>query len=244
MTPRPSTITTWTSTNGTTFTSFGAPISVTQYLGQPGGLKVGVFAKHDGSADDTVQFDAFNVVAGTADPQTRGRQLRRRRRLCPQNDEFDGTALDAEVGRRATRRRPTWPSPAASLALTTAQGDVSGANFTARNILLQEVPERPVDGDHEARPHGDRPRTARPRGLVVIYGSSARTTSPRRRSSTRPTPILSGQPMNGKWAERVLTVQRRPSRGTLAAASTRTPGALTPPTSDLWLRRDATTART
>ena len=33
------TITTWSSTNGTTFTSFGAPISVTQYLSQPGGLR-------------------------------------------------------------------------------------------------------------------------------------------------------------------------------------------------------------
>ena len=58
--------------NGTTFASFGAPISVTQYLSQPGGLKVGVFAKHDGGrADDIAQFDAFNVVSG-ADPQTPG----------------------------------------------------------------------------------------------------------------------------------------------------------------------------
>ena len=29
------TITTWTSTNGATFTSFGAPISVSQYLSRP-----------------------------------------------------------------------------------------------------------------------------------------------------------------------------------------------------------------
>ena len=32
------------STNGTTFTSFGAPISVPQYLSQAGGLKVGVLS--------------------------------------------------------------------------------------------------------------------------------------------------------------------------------------------------------
>ena len=31
-------VTTWTSTNGTTFASFGAPISVTQYLGPAGRL--------------------------------------------------------------------------------------------------------------------------------------------------------------------------------------------------------------
>ena len=46
------TVTTWSSTNGTTFASFGAPISVTQYLSQAGGLRVGVFAKHDAAADD------------------------------------------------------------------------------------------------------------------------------------------------------------------------------------------------
>ena len=65
-------VTTWTSTNGTTFASFGAPISVTQYLNRPGGFRVGLFAKHDGSGDDEVGVDAFNVVTGTADPQTPG----------------------------------------------------------------------------------------------------------------------------------------------------------------------------
>ena len=55
-------VTTWTSTNGTTFASFGAPIPVAQYLNQPGGFRIGLFAKHDGSGNDTVQFDAFNVV--------------------------------------------------------------------------------------------------------------------------------------------------------------------------------------
>ena len=46
------TITTWTSTNGTSFVKFGEAISVEQYLNQPGGLKVGLFGKHDGSGDD------------------------------------------------------------------------------------------------------------------------------------------------------------------------------------------------
>ena len=57
-----------------------------------GGLRVGVFAKHDGAADDTVQFDAFNVVAGT-DPQTPGDDCGGTGG-CPQIDEFNGTALD------------------------------------------------------------------------------------------------------------------------------------------------------
>ena len=87
-------ITTWTSTNGTTFSSFGAPISIAQYLNQPGGFRIGLFGKHDGSGDDTVHFDAFNVVAGTADPQTPGDDCGGAGQ-CPQNDEFDGTALDA-----------------------------------------------------------------------------------------------------------------------------------------------------
>ena len=65
-------LTTWTSTNGTTFASFGAPIPVAQYLNQPGGFRIGLFAKHDGSGNDTVQFDAFNVVPASANPQTPG----------------------------------------------------------------------------------------------------------------------------------------------------------------------------
>ena len=40
---------------------------VVQYLSEPGGLRVGLFGKHDGSGDDEVQVDAFNVVAGTDD---------------------------------------------------------------------------------------------------------------------------------------------------------------------------------
>ena len=101
-----------------------------------------MFAKHDGSGDDMVEFDAFNVVAGTADPQTPGDDCGGADAQCPQNDEFEGTALDEK-----------WevvnPSPAGlavgggNLTLTTAQGDVFGANFTAQNILLQEVPEGP-----------------------------------------------------------------------------------------------------
>ncbi len=47
-------------------------ITVEQYLNQPGGLRVGLFGKHDGSGDDEVGVDAFNVVSGTADPQTPG----------------------------------------------------------------------------------------------------------------------------------------------------------------------------
>ena len=81
-------LTTWTSTNGTTFASFGAPIPVAQYLNQPGGFRIGLFAKHDGSGNDTVQFDAFNVVPA---PRTRRRR-----------------ATTAVAARRVTprRRRP------------------------------------------------------------------------------------------------------------------------------------------
>jgi hypothetical protein len=47
-------------------------MSVDEYLSEPGGLRVGVFGKHDGSGDDVVPVDAFNVVLGSADPQTPG----------------------------------------------------------------------------------------------------------------------------------------------------------------------------
>ena len=222
-------ITTWSSTNGTTFTSFGAPISVTQYLSQPGGLRVGVFAKHDaGGTDDIAQFDAFNVVAG-ADPQTSGEDCGGVGG-CPQVDEFDGTALD-----------PKWeianPTPAnvavggGNLSLTSAAGDVSGANFTARNILLQAVPQGPWAVTTKLDP-----TTINANGQaagLVIYGSN----NPNYVAKTAiqyKTTDLSGQPLNGIWAERVLTVNNAIS----SAYGGQYPntGKLTPTGNSLWLR--------
>ena len=65
-------ISTWTSTDGATFEDFGQPMPVDEYLSEPGGLRVGLFAKHDGSGDDVAPIDAFNIVEGSADPQTPG----------------------------------------------------------------------------------------------------------------------------------------------------------------------------
>ena len=100
-------ITTWTSTNGTTFTSFGAPISIQQYLNQPGGFRIGLFGKHDGSGDDTVDVDAFNVVTGSADPQTPGDDCGGS--SCIRSDEFDA-GLDTQ---RWSFRHPTTPESGA-----------------------------------------------------------------------------------------------------------------------------------
>ena len=116
-----------------------APISVEQYLNQPGGFRIGLFGKHDGSGDDEVQVDAFNVVAGSADPQTPGDHCGGTTQ-CPHNDEFEGTALDEKW--EVVNPTPSELSVGGgNLTLTTAQGDVFGANFTAHNILMQEVPE-------------------------------------------------------------------------------------------------------
>ena len=206
---------------------------VTQYLGQPGGLRVGLFAKHDGCGQRHGR-QSTRSTSSSAPPTRRraGDDCGGDRRLCPQIDEFDGTALDPKW-EIATRRRPTWPSRGGKLALTSAQGDVSGANFTARNILLQDVPQGPWTVTDEARPHGDRPERRRPRAWWST-APAARTTSPRSAIQYK-TNDLSGQPMNGIWAERVLTVN-----GTI----TRHVGRPVPehrqahrrPTSDLWLR--------
>ena len=160
------TITTWTSTNGTTFTKFGEPINVEQYLNQPGGLKVGLFGKHDGSGDDVVDVDAFNVVSGTADPQTPGDDCGAAGQ-CPQNDEFDGTALD-------DKWEVVNPNPQAltvgggNLTLTTAAGDVSRHELHGPEHPPAGRAGGPVDGHGEARPHGD-PANGQAAG-VVLYG--------------------------------------------------------------------------
>jgi PKD repeat protein/glucose/arabinose dehydrogenase/type 1 glutamine amidotransferase len=65
-------VSTWTSIDGTTFVNFGANVPVDEYLSEPGGLRIGLFAKHDGSGDDEVQIDEFNLVHGSTDPQTPG----------------------------------------------------------------------------------------------------------------------------------------------------------------------------
>jgi len=222
------TITTWSSANGTTFASFGAPISVTQYLSQPGGLRVGVFSKHDGSADSSVDFDAFNVVAG-ADPQTPGDSCGGLPG-CPQGDEFDGTALD-----------PKWeivnPTPAnlavadGKLSLTTAQGDVNGASFTARNILLQAAPAGPwqmtAKLDHTTISQNGRA------GGIVLYGAQSPNYFAKFGIQYKTTD-LSGNPMNGIWAERALTSNG--ANNNAHGGQYPNSGKLTPPTADLWLR--------
>ena len=98
-------ITTWTSTNGTSFVKFGQAIKVDQYLNQPGGLKVGLFGKHDGSGDDVVDVDAFNVVSGTADPQTPGDDCGAASRAVPADRRVRRHAARAASGRSSTRTR-------------------------------------------------------------------------------------------------------------------------------------------
>ena len=113
-TPAANQVTTWTSTNGTTFASFGAPISVTQYLGQPGGFRIGLFGKHDGSGDDVVDVDAFNFVGRHRRPADPGRRLRRCGRSLPAGRRVRRHRARREVAGRQPARRPTWPSAAAT----------------------------------------------------------------------------------------------------------------------------------
>ena len=223
------TVTTWTSTNGTTFVQFGVPVPVGQYLSQPGGLRVGVFGKHDGSADDEVQVDAFNVVAGTTDPQTPGDDCGGTLGQCPQTDEFDGTALGGK-----------WqvinPNPSAlsvgngHLTLNTGQGDVSGTAFNAQNILLQEVPEgawtTTVKVDHRAVAVNGQAA-----GLV-IYGQDnpnyfAKTAIQYKND-------WQGAPVNGIWAERILTTNG--ARNAQYGGEFPNSGKLAPTSDYVWLR--------
>ena len=146
------TITTWTSTNGTSFTQFGQPIPVGQYLSQPGGLRVGLFGKHDGSGDDEVQVDAFNVVAGRR-PADTGRRLRRRRRV-PAERRVRRLGARQQVGGRQPepggpdrrRRQPDADHrPGRRL-----RGELHGPEHPPAGGA-----GGPVDGHDEAQPHGD-----------------------------------------------------------------------------------------
>jgi PKD repeat protein/type 1 glutamine amidotransferase len=223
-------ITTWTSTNGTTFTKFGQAIKVDQYLNQPGGLKVGLFGKHDGSGDDVVDVDAFNVVAGTADPQTPGDDCGAAGGQCPQTDEFEGSQLDGK-----------WqivnPNPAAlsvgggNLTLTSAPGDVRNTTFTAQNTLLQAVPA----GQWSATVKFDQTALAsngQAAGLVV-YGRQDPNDFAKVAAQYKNTD-LSGNPMNGIWVERALTTNGA-SNTNYGGAFPNT-GKLSPPTKFLWIR--------
>ena len=56
------TVTTATSLDGVTYTTFGAPMSTTQYLNQPGGFRIGVFGKRDGAtANKNVELESFTL---------------------------------------------------------------------------------------------------------------------------------------------------------------------------------------
>ena len=223
------TITTWTSTNGTAFTQFGAAIDVEQYLNQPGGLRVGLFGKHDGSGDDEVGVDAFNVVSGTADPQTPGDDCGAGGE-CPQTDEFDGTAL-------GDRWEVVNPNPAAlavgggNVTLTSAPGDVRNTSFTAQNILLQDVPEGPwtatMKFDHTALASNGQAAG------MVVYGQRDPNYFAKIAAQYKDTD-LSGNPMNGIWVERALTTNGAANSN--YGGQFPNTGKLEPPTDNLWIR--------
>jgi PKD repeat protein/type 1 glutamine amidotransferase len=222
------TITTWTSTNGTTFVQFGVPVPIDPYLAQPGGLRLGLFGKHDGSANDEVKVDAFNVVSGTTDAQTPSDDCGGSG-ACPQTDEFDGTTL----GSKWEIRNPN-PSGLSvgngHLTLNTAQGDVSGTAFNAQNILLQDVPDgqwsTTVKLDHRAIAVNGQAA-----GLV-IYGQDnpnyfAKTAIQWKND-------WNGQPVNGFWAERILTTNG--ARNGQYGGEFPNSGKLTPSGDYVWLR--------
>ncbi|RKQ93231.1 sugar phosphate isomerase/epimerase [Solirubrobacter pauli] len=218
-------VTTWSSANGTTFTSFGAPISVTQYLSGAGGLRVGVFAKHDGSADDTVQFDAFNVVSGN-DPQTSGDDCGGAAG-CPQTDEFNGTTID-----------PKWSlvNPISGAAPTVANGrlvvplrqaDLYAATGNAQ-LLLQDAPAGSWTATAKVV-HGGLTADGEALGLGLINSFNPNyfvKATLQYKNDTNPN-VSGAQP--GKWAERVLTSNGQAI--TLAPATVPYPnsGALTLP---------------
>ena len=143
-------ITTWTSTNGTTFTSFGAPISVQQYLNQPGGFRIGLFGKHDGSGDDTVKVDAFNVVTGSADPQTPGDDCGGSSRSAAATSSTRASTPSGSF--RHPRRLRAARSAAASYVLPPGQNSVD--NTAGPRSPLAAAPRGRLHGRGEDRPPG------------------------------------------------------------------------------------------
>ena len=120
-----------------------------------------------------------------------------------------------------------------NLTLTTAQGDVFGANFTAQNILMQEVPEGEWTVTTKLN-HTSITVNGQAAGLVM-YGQQnpnyfAKATLQFKTDVDPGTP--GDQP--GKWIERTLT-----SNGSLNGGfggNFPNSGALNPPTNDLWIR--------
>ena len=173
-----------------------------------------------------------------ADPQTPGDDCGGADE-CPQNDQFDGTALD-------DKWEVVNPNPAGltvgggNLTLTTAQGDVFGANFTAQNILLQEVPEGQWTATTKLN-HTAITVNGQAAGLV-LYGQQNPNYFAKATLQFK-TDVDPGTPGNqpGKWIERTLT-----SNGTLNGSyggNFPNSGALNPPTTTCGSAR-ATTART
>ncbi|WP_053227236.1 OmpL47-type beta-barrel domain-containing protein [Solirubrobacter soli] len=228
------TITTWSSTNGTTFNSFGAPISVTQYLSQPGGLRVGVFTKHDaGGTDDIAQFDAFNVVS-SSDPQIPGDDCGGDG-SCPQTDEFTGSTIDPKwsLVNPITGANPTVAN--GRLVVPLRQADLYAATGNAQ-LLLQQAP---ATGSWTATAkvvHSGLTADGEALGLGLINSFSPNyfvKATVQYKNDTDPN-TSGNQP--GKWAERVLTANG--SAITLPPATVPYPnsGALSTSGDYIWVR--------
>ena len=151
---------------------------------------------------------------------------------CPISDQFDGTALDSKW--EVVNSNPAGLAVGGgNLTLTTAQGDVFGANFTAQNILMQEVPEGQWTVTTKLD-HTSITVNGQAAGLV-LYGQQnpnyfAKATLQFKTDVDPGTP--GDQP--GKWIERTLT-----SNGILNGGfggNFPNSGALNPPTNDLWIR--------
>ena len=186
-----------------------------------------MFAKHDGSADDIGAVRRVQRRRRHRRPADAGRRLRRRRRL-PADRRVRRHRARPQVGGRQPDagqpgRRRRQPDADERRSATSARRELHRPN-----ILLQEVP----------RARGRRPRSSttrrsrqrrRPRA-GAIYGSQQPELL-RQDGVQYKNTDLSGQPLNGIWAERVLT-----TNGTINAALrrpvSRTPVSSTPPTSD------------
>ncbi len=181
--------------DGGTWTRIGQADHVGQ-LDQP--LRVGLTAFRGSQGGGVVGFDWFRVFAGS-DAET-GVECGAGSCL-PEADDFRGDQLDGKW--QIFNDAPSLRSVANDhLTLTMAQGDVYMGNFTAQNILLQDVPNGPWTATAKIK-HTTVSVNGRAAGLL-IYGQNNPNYFAKAAIQYK-TNDLSNNPMNGIWMERTLT---------------------------------------
>jgi glucose/arabinose dehydrogenase/type 1 glutamine amidotransferase len=188
-----------------------------------------------GNGTYTIEYRAIDVAGNHEEPNSVTFEIDNTAggggTCLPQADDFGGDQLDGKW--QIVNDNPSARSVGDDhLTLTMAQGDVYQGNFTAQNILLQDVPSGPWTVTARIK-HTNISVDGRAAGLV-IFGQNNPNYFAKAAIQYKINDPLNGSPINGIWMERTLTTNNAVNGS--YGGNWPNSGKLNPPTDYVWVR--------